>query len=228
MVRAIIFDADHTLYEPQTEKAYDRKFGYLADQLGLDEERLRDIWNEQVAEVLGSLDPDERHRKRILAQTLAEMELSPAGREDIVDEALERFWDQVVEDLSYEDGVPQMLDELRDRGIELVAVASDEFREPLERKLNRVFGDWNEYFHHMVTPRDTESMKPSEQFFEMILERGDLEPSETVVVGDSWERDLAPAKELGMKTVLVAERSDGEPDATIAKLSDLDDVLDQL
>jgi len=43
--------------------------------------------------------------------------------------------------------------------------------------------------------------KPDPRIFRAALQRLDLPPSQVVFVGDSYERDMIPARELGMRTV---------------------------
>lgn len=228
MIKAIVFDADHTLYKPRTERAYEVKFKYLAGRLGISARRLREIWEEQVERAINAGGPENRAREAVLEKTLMELELPLEDREDLVEEALDRFWRQVVEDLEYEREVDSVIERLRGRGIDIMAVASDEFREPLERKLNRVLGDWRSYFNLLVTPADTGEMKPSESFLTRILEEKGLEPSEVLVVGDSWERDLAPARELGVHTVLLADEREGDPEFHVRSLGELEEVVEKL
>ncbi|MDY6778230.1 MAG: HAD family hydrolase [Candidatus Nanohaloarchaea archaeon] len=228
MVKAVIFDADHTLYTPRTERAYEEKFAYLGNRLGIDSDRLREIWRKQVDKAINADDYRKRARDVVLEKTLMELELSIEEREDLVDHALERFWEQVVDDLEYDPAVERVLENLQRYGVELVAVASDEFRQPLERKLDHVLGNWQDYFETLVTPERAGSMKPSTQFYTAILDREGLEPEEVVVVGDSWERDLEPAARLGIKTVLLADTAKGEPDFHIETIERLEDIVKKL
>ncbi len=228
MVKAIIFDADHTLYTPKTGEAYQEQFDYLADNLGIDRERIKSIWQEEVDDVLGSDDPEERKRHVALERALLEIGMPVKEREDLVEEAVKRFWDQAVKDLDYSAYIPELIGRLLQRDLEFIAVASDEFREPLERKLNRVFGDWRSYFDFLVTPEDTGSMKPSKDFYLPVLKEKEIDPSEVVMIGDSWERDLKPAEEIGMKTVLVSEEKEGNPDFHIEHIKELEDIIDKI
>ncbi|MDY6788660.1 MAG: HAD family hydrolase, partial [Candidatus Nanohaloarchaea archaeon] len=122
---------------------------------------------------------------------------------------------------------PQILEKLEERGVELLAVASDEFKRPLERKLNKVLGSWKDYFNHLITPRETESMKPSEEFYNSVLEKEGLDPADVAMVGDSWKRDLEPAQRCGLITILVSEEKKGDPDFHIKNLEELEEIMDE-
>ena len=52
----------------------------------------------------------------------------------------------------------------------------------------------------MITFDDSGERKPSEKPFKLCLDALDLDPDETIMVGDWPERDVIGAKKLGMKT----------------------------
>ena len=58
------------------------------------------------------------------------------------------------------------------------------------------------FFDFVITPEDTHSIKPSGLPFKMAIKKLKLNPEEIIVVGDWPNRDILPAKKLGMKTVL--------------------------
>jgi len=70
--------------------------------------------------------------------------------------------------------------------------------------------------------------KPDPAIFRAALERLQLPPEEVVCVGDSFERDMIPARELGMKTIWLKgphpriPENAGPVDATISSLSELE------
>ncbi|MDY6774129.1 MAG: hypothetical protein SVS85_02915 [Candidatus Nanohaloarchaea archaeon] len=52
-MEAVIFDADHTLYTPEVERAYRKKFEFLAAETGIERERISEAWDEAVKEAEG-------------------------------------------------------------------------------------------------------------------------------------------------------------------------------
>ena len=56
------------------------------------------------------------------------------------------------------------------------------------------------FFDAVITFDDTGERKPSEKPFRMCLEKLDLDPNETIMVGDWPDRDVVGAKKIGMKT----------------------------
>jgi putative hydrolase of the HAD superfamily len=62
----------------------------------------------------------------------------------------------------------------------------------------------------VVTFDETKSKKPSLKPFLYILKKLKLKPEECVMIGDSLKRDIAPAKEIGFKTVFAKYGEDKE------------------
>ena len=55
----------------------------------------------------------------------------------------------------------------------------------------------------IVTSNDAGHLKPHPAVFEMAIRAGGAEPGRCVVIGNKEENDIAPALELGMRTILV-------------------------
>lgn len=76
--------------------------------------------------------------------------------------------------------------------------------------------------------------KPDPAFFKLAISRAGCHSAEAVMVGDRLDNDIAPAKQLGWKTIRVLQgygrfqqpRSDHEtPDHTVNSLSELPGIL---
>lgn len=87
--------------------------------------------------------------------------------------------------------------ELLKRGLRL-AVISDAPRR--EAWLRLCYLNLHHLFDVVVTFEDTGERKPSAAPFERVLELLDVEPEETIMVGDWPERDVVGAMQLGMRT----------------------------
>jgi putative hydrolase of the HAD superfamily len=73
--------------------------------------------------------------------------------------------------------------------------------------------------------------KPDPGLFLLALQTMDVDPTETIFVGDSWERDIMPARGLGMKTVWLKgpnprlPKNPGPVDCQISSLPELESLL---
>ncbi|MBI1742858.1 HAD family hydrolase [Candidatus Acetothermia bacterium] len=203
MIRAILFDADKTLYQIQSEPAYQALYAFLEKKLNLSAEKIRIAHRAQVEKVQSSKDPAKRDYA--FALTWALEHLDAAHAESLAQDALDLFWKAIAANLTWEPDILETMGVLKKK--HRLAIASDEFPENLEHKLNRVFGKWQDFFEFLITPRETGEMKPSTLYYQLALKKLELRPSEVLVVGDSFERDIEPARAWGLQTLLIAEES---------------------
>jgi len=59
------------------------------------------------------------------------------------------------------------------------------------------------YFEKIISADDTGKPKPRPQPFKLLFELTGLPPAQHLMIGDMEKVDIAPAKKLGMKTILV-------------------------
>jgi putative hydrolase of the HAD superfamily len=70
--------------------------------------------------------------------------------------------------------------------------------------------------------------KPDPRIFELAMERLSLPPEHAAFIGDSYERDMMPSAQLGLKTIWLKGPNPRAPehappvDAVIARLSELE------
>jgi len=84
-----------------------------------------------------------------------------------------------------------------------------------------------EKYFEIFTPRETKFLKPDPRAFLAVLEKLKIKPEETLMVGDELERDLIPAKKLGMETILIDRKNEIEnaPIKKINSLAELKNIL---
>ncbi|PIR02431.1 MAG: hypothetical protein COV62_01540 [Candidatus Nealsonbacteria bacterium CG11_big_fil_rev_8_21_14_0_20_35_11] len=85
-----------------------------------------------------------------------------------------------------------------------------------------------EKFAKLFTPRETKFLKPDPKAFLAVLENLKVKPEETIMVGDEIERDLIPAQNLGMKTILIdrGNKIEDSPFKKISSLAELKNLLE--
>ena len=122
---------------------------------------------------------------------------------------------------------PVLRDLRRDHRLALVTNgAGDVQREKLSRT---PFGP---YFDAVVISTEVGIGKPDPRIFARVLAALDAAPGDATMVGDSLQRDVAGARDAGMRTIWLDRglwhEKDIRPDARIERLSDLRAVLDAL
>lgn len=70
-------------------------------------------------------------------------------------------------------------------------------------RLKKEFKNFFDIFDVVVFSSDMGIEKPNPEMFNHILKKLEVKPEETVMVGDNPKRDIAPASELGMSTILI-------------------------
>ena len=122
--------------------------------------------------------------------------------------------------------VPPALAELRDRGWQL-AILSNTDRDLIAASQRNL----GVPVDLAIVAEDVESYKPAHRHWERFFEATTADRERHVHVAASLFHDIAPARELGLRTVWInrlSERADLEPDRELPDLAKLPDVLDEL
>ncbi len=120
-------------------------------------------------------------------------------------------------------GVAPTLKELKpDFTLAVASSARSSNGEMLRRALQR--GQIAHYFNFFLTGQELKSQKPHLDFFRNICRKVGYPPGQCLMVGDNLEKDIIPARRLGMKAAwLTAEK---EPQGDYWKISRIQEVLE--
>jgi FMN phosphatase YigB (HAD superfamily) len=138
-------------------------------------------------------------------------------------------WGRVRPGLTLMQGIGVEIERLS-RGFRIVLCGQygREIMELLDRS------DLSAYFASRATQDEYRITKPDPRFFERICEREGLESGRCIMVGDRMDKDVIPAKLLGMGTVFVrsgvyknqkARTPDELPDLTLEGVEGLADAI---
>jgi 2-haloacid dehalogenase len=122
--------------------------------------------------------------------------------------------------------VPGALHELRDRGW-MLAILSNSDRDLIAASQKQL----GVPIDLSVVAEDVESYKPAHAHWERFFEATTADRDHHVHVAASLFHDIAPSKELGLRTVWInrlGEKADPKPDRELRDLSGLPDALDEL
>lgn len=127
-------------------------------------------------------------------------------------------------------GVPEALKELQTSYRCCVAANSVYPIEHMVKALHRA--KIVDYFDGIFNSHEAGVAKPDPAFFKMFLEEMELQANEAVIVGDTYTKDIVPAKNLGFHTVLLREAFSATPvpaaDVVISAMSELPDAVRKL
>jgi 2-haloacid dehalogenase len=159
-----------------------------------------------------------RSYRDVLRLTLARLGDVPDGDKDALARSLPRW-------LPFPE-VPAELDEARRRGWKL-AILSNTDRDFIEASKARI----GVSFEETVVASEIASYKPGPRHWEEFFARTGAERERHVHVAASLFHDIAPANELGLRSVWInrlGEMADPEPTRELADLTSLADVLEDL
>jgi HAD superfamily hydrolase (TIGR01549 family) len=87
-------------------------------------------------------------------------------------------------------------------------------RVAVDRRL--AWGGIDDFDYDLVTSYENmHSTKPHPSYFREILDRLDCSPAGALMVGDDWERDILPARQVGIDTFWIAPAEAEAPDPAI-------------
>jgi 2-haloacid dehalogenase len=143
---------------------------------------------------------------------------APEGEEDALARSLPS-WTPFAE-------VPVALDETRSRGWKL-AILSNTDRDFIEASIQRI----GVPFELAIVASEIGSFKPGRRHWERFFEQTGADPARHVHVAASLLHDIAPANDLGLRSIWINrldERPDPEPTREVRDLAALPDTLDEL
>ena len=111
---------------------------------------------------------------------------------------------------------PPLLAEVRRLGARVVAVTNNLVSEQ-EDKLRHT--NLRHLFDDLVISEAAGINKPHRQIFEMALRAAGSEPSQAVMLGDSWENDVVGALGDGIAAAWLDRRGTGVPDPEVPVLA---------
>lgn len=226
-VTAVFFDVDFTLIYPGPTFQGEGYARFCA-QYGIEVDELRfleavvdasSVLNEQQDHIYDA-DIFVRYTRRIIE--------GMGGRSDRLDECaaeIYREWAACQHFFLYDDVTPA-LSMLAQRGIKVGLISNS----------HRCLASFQQHFelHGLIAAAISSSdhgyMKPHPSIFEAAMKLVGAQAEESVMVGDSYPHDIAGARRVGMRGILVQRSSDGAAQAVpdvpvIRNLSELADLI---
>lgn len=127
------------------------------------------------------------------------------------------LWDSQASAASALDGAAETVLELKSRGLR-VGLLSDIWN-PYFASVEKALPEVIEAADAVVLSCRSGARKPSPENFIRVLASLRVEADEAVMVGDTYEHDILPALQLGMRTVWVLARPEREADFVVRVLN---------
>jgi HAD superfamily hydrolase (TIGR01509 family) len=209
LIQGVIFDFDYTLASltqpldvlmrggAEAAADYMRTTG-----MELPDEVYRDIVDARVFAEEKSEEEQEEHVADDALSFLLQFIGYPTSKMDpaVLRRAVDIFYAPEMTAWQLKPGAMEMLDELRAAGYKLALLANYNCDRVFQRTIDYL--GLRPYFDICICSASVEYRKPDKRFFNLVLERWDALPYETVVVGDSLAHDIQGGLEIGAQTIL--------------------------
>ncbi len=197
MLRAVVFDVDFTIAKPGPDLGAD---GYrrLGERFGLDLDPARypDARAAAVADLKRHPELDHDEEIWVLFTERIIKRMGGVGDTYACAAEMTRAWLHAQHFELYEDALPT-LDLLRGRGVRLGLLSNT------SRDLDAFVAHHRIAVDAVLTSHVHGKTKPHETIFRAMLDKLTVSPEEAVMVGDQLEDDVAGARAIGMRGILV-------------------------
>lgn len=195
-ITAILFDMDGTLYDSTKllEKQRDIAVAVLRDFFQWEEEQTIEVFHKTEMRLQGTLGFKPTASSVVVEAGVPLMTyLYECGR---------RYDGSTF--IQKDNELIKVLKQLRDQNRILVVTNNNRTQTDLILHKLGVY----DLFHHIYSLYETRIIKPDVKLYQEIITECGLAADECLVVGDRYDIDLAPAKQIGMHTLLVKDMQD--------------------
>lgn len=195
LIRAILFDADNTLYRTkEVAKNADMKaMRFFSKLCARPPAYLYKEWKHIVNGLSKSNNPEERHRKHsysILAT--AHNIYSPNN----IEMAFDEFLHQLEKDIKIMPGLRAILPLLENYKLAIITEDASDLTGAKIEALGLA-----KSFQLVLTSTDIGVMKPDPRYYKKVFSKFKVDAAECLVIGDDYQKDLAIPQKLGATTV---------------------------
>jgi len=202
LIKAILFDADNTLYD--TQKAAKIADNQIVEELAqkTDKYNTKELyaeWKKIVYSIRHSLDPGMHERRYSYGEMIKKL-----GLDEETEEVLNRFGSVFLSHLKLMPGLPNALK--TDLKKYKKAILSESEKDFMLIKLKKL--KLSKYFDLIIGNEDVGAkLKPNPEYYIIAFKELKLRPEECIMIGDHYEKDLEIAqKRFGMKVIFFGKQ----------------------
>jgi len=233
-LKNVLFDYGNTLiaFGPDQQRAQaEAMTSVLVDAgLSVDEEKLTEVRKAQIMRPYHSGGVENVFEE--VCREIVELSGSdPSG--DITKALMKARQDAFIQSVTIRPDVVQLLKRLRKK-FRLGFLSNYPCAHSIVSSMKSL--DIYDYFDTVVVSADVGYAKPHPATYSTLIQKMDIDPAESVYIGDNWLADIQGAKRAGMRAIWVREHipyeifepepGDTQPDAELQFLSELEAVLD--
>ena len=222
MLKAVIFDLDNTLYDydEANAPAMAKTAAVGAELFSCTEQEFLRAFDEGKSSVKRKIDAKNaaQHSRVFYAQMTAELR----GKNPLttVLPLYNAYWDTFLSAMRPYDGATEFLSALKEKGIK-TALCTDMTALIQFRKVERL--GIARLIDAIVTSEEVCSEKPFPVNFHIALDKVGVRPDEALYIGDSWEKDITGAQNVGITPVWFTAKRAYTPQENVLTVSSYDD-----
>lgn len=196
MIKGILLDIDNTVYryDSANSKATECMLDFMSARLSIPKDDIRTAYGRARTSTHIELSGTASSHNRLL-YIQGTLELLNAGK---VSESLlfyNTYWDAFLSAMTLNEGVEDFLKEYADTTLCFITDLTAHIQ---HRKLEKL-GLWK-YTDYLTTSEEAGREKPHPQIFYKSLFKMQLRPDEVIMIGDSFDKDIVGATNLGIKS----------------------------
>ncbi len=196
MIKATVFDLDDTLYN-STELSTHARRSAIRAMIALGLTSTFEEANQVLAEVVEEYGSNYNYH---FDQMLKRLNVDSSKMKLFVAAGMIAYHDVKFANIRpFYDVIPTFI-ELRKLEIKISVLSDGEPLKQYEKILRLRLQD---FLDDIVISDEVGIRKPNIKLFKLPLQRLNVQPHECIYIGDNFERDIVPCKQLGIRTVLI-------------------------
>lgn len=216
-VETVFFDLDDTLLGNDMEQFLPRYFALLGEYarpIFSDRRQLLEELLHGTQAMIADPDPSQTNREKFWRIFSERTGLDQEEAEPFFNRFYEEEFPRLKDVTERRPAAQKLVQACLDRGLKVAIATNPLFpRRAIEHRLVWAGLPPTEFDFALVTSYENmHAAKPHEAYYREILTRIDATPETTLMVGDHWENDMAPAAAIGMRIFWVAPE-EAEPPA---------------
>lgn len=217
MIKTVMFDLDGTLLPFVQDEFIKHYFGGLCKKLAplgyVPERVVGDVWKGTGAMIKND---GSRVNSEAFWETFRAANPGKSDVRELCDEFYTKEFDEVRQCLKSTPNHKPMIGRLRNAGFETVLATNPIFPRCAVATRLAWAGLSEEDFSYISDYDNSTFCKPDTRYFEELLKKLGRQPSECVMIGNSVQEDILPARSLGIKSFLVTDFVENPENADIS------------
>ncbi len=205
-IKGIILDLDNTLYKYSSchDYALNQVLLLIENNLKIDHNTSMQLYEKAKCKIKAQLNHTaaSHHRLLYFQYLCEELAISPFKH---AYDFYQHYWDKFLEVMQLGGGVITFLEFCKQNNLQ-VCILTDLTAEIQYRKINHL--GIGKYVDCLVTSEEVLFDKPHPIMFYTALSKMQLQPSEVIMIGDSWSKDIQGAQNIGIKAIYFTSNAD--------------------